>query len=94
MKNDTRKNPPGFAYPAANAFTVEQVKRMTGKTIQSVELGTRATIQHVHQSELLVIRFTDGTWLAIDTGSNAANISKKPDDFSADFRFEWSDSSI
>jgi hypothetical protein len=43
----------------------------------------------VHQSELLLIYFTDGSIMGIDTGSNAANLRDRPsqpEDFHVDFR--------
>ncbi len=66
----------------------------------SVDIGQRLGISGVHQSELLVIRFTEGTALAIHTGSNAENICTelknasrakilKPDEFHTDLVLEW-----
>ena len=71
----------------------EHIKRMEGKTVKNVRLGARVSIKGVHNSEVLHIEFTDGETLAIYTGSNAADPkfeSKiEPDDFHADFMFEW-----
>jgi hypothetical protein len=62
---------------------------MVDKTVASVDIGHRRKIPNVHQSELIVIHFTDGTSLAIDTGSNAANISDQPEKFRTDFVLKW-----
>src|SRR5215831_16945001 len=52
----------------------------------------RHDIKNVHQSELLLIYFTDGWIMGIDTGSNAANLRHKPsqpEDFHVDFCMNW-----
>ena len=49
-------------------------------------------IDDVHQSELIVIHFTDGSILSLDTGSNAGNLrceKHPPQDFHVDFRVHW-----
>ena len=51
---------------------------MAGRTISKIEFGFRHDIKGVHQSELLLIYFTDGAVMGIDTGSNAANLRDKP----------------
>ena len=65
---------------------------MVGKTITKVDFGFREEVQGVHQSELIVIHFTDGSIMSIDTGSNARNLSDRghePQDFHVDFRIHW-----
>lgn len=63
---------------------------MVGKTVKSVEAGVRQHNPRVHEGELIVVHFTDGTSLAIDTGSNAANLRpSNPSEFHTDFMLEW-----
>jgi hypothetical protein len=62
---------------------------MAGKTVASVDVGDREHRAGVHKGELIVIHFTDGTALAVDTGSNARNIIAKPEEFHVDFILEW-----
>lgn len=67
---------------------------MVGKTIKDVQIGmTPHEHNTCHQSEMLVIEFTDGTKLAIDTGSNIANkcgdVKAKPSDFRVDLQLIW-----
>jgi hypothetical protein len=67
---------------------------MVGKTVAKVEFGFREHIDDVHQSEVLIIRFADGSIMSIDTGSNAWNLSDdekglRPDDFHVDFVIHW-----
>ncbi|MBE2255596.1 MAG: hypothetical protein IAE65_05295 [Ignavibacteria bacterium] len=74
-------------------FSICQAKNMINKQIANVEFGSREYIEHVHESEVLIITFTDGSILGIDTGSNIQNIinqSKlKPSDFHVDFNLSW-----
>ena len=63
---------------------------MVGKTVASVEVGHRRHIAaRVHESELIVLHFTDGSSLSIDTGSNANHVSATPSEFHVDFMLEW-----
>ena len=73
-------------------YSTNQASRMVGKTVKKVEVGSRQEIEGVHQSEVIIIHFTDGSLLAIDTGSNAENLDCKkhrPEDFHVDFRVQW-----
>lgn len=77
--------------PEAN-YSVNDAARMEGRTISKVEFGFRHDIEGVHQSELLLIYFSDGSIMGIDTGSNAANLRDKPsqpEEFHVDFRMHW-----
>jgi hypothetical protein len=62
--------------------------------VERVEFGFRERHDGVHQSEAMILFFTDGSILGVDTGSNAGNIASKyeglrPDDFHADFMLYW-----
>lgn len=73
--------------------------KMEGKTVKKVKFGIRENIEGVHQSDVLHLEFTDGEILAIETGSNAYNLSLdlkserktdiEPDEFHADFILKW-----
>jgi hypothetical protein len=71
-------------------FSIVQVGSIVGKTIANVEYGFRKPRSGVHDSELVIMHFTDGSILSICTGSNAANLSReheglKPEDYSSTF---------
>ncbi|MDI3440223.1 hypothetical protein QLG07_12200 [Erwinia sp. V90_4] len=80
-------------------FSINQANDMVGKTIESVQIGFQDTGSKVHQTEMIVIKFTDGTQLAISTGSNVGNIISqiqsgggaklKPADFHTDMELTW-----
>jgi hypothetical protein len=90
------KKPPKPVAPPEPNYSINKAVWMKGKTVASVEIGHRRKISsEVHQSELIVIHFTDGTSLSIDTGSNAQNVCHqvanyiKPEEFCTDFMLEW-----
>ncbi len=94
MASDVRKSPPVPASPPEGHYSIVQARQMVGKTIAKVDAGHREQLPNGHQTELIVIHFTDGSALAIDTGSNAQNVCSripnlKPSDFSVDFMREW-----
>ena len=67
---------------------------MEGKTVERVEYGFREDIDGVHGSEVLVVHFTDGSIMSLDTGSNAWNLTDEydglhPEDFHVDFHVHW-----
>ena len=74
-------------------YSINESRRMVGKTVQRVDFGTLKTTSARHQSEVLLIEFTDGEILEIDTGSNVADPqfeSKiKPDDIRIDLSLTW-----
>ncbi|MFP1731697.1 hypothetical protein ACLEC1_02455 [Lonsdalea quercina] len=80
-------------------YSINQARDMVGKTIESVELGFAASNSKLHQRELLIISFTDGTKLAISIGSNVQNVignlnrngkpNLKPNDFHTDLDLFW-----
>lgn len=89
MANQPKRVPPKPVAPPEPNYSINEALSMVGKTVASVEVGHRREIPNVHQGELIVIHFSDGTSLAIDTGSNAQNISDKPSAFATDFMLEW-----
>jgi hypothetical protein len=67
---------------------------IVGKTVAKVEYGFRSKHDEVHQSEAMILHFTDGSILGIDTGSNALNLSHDheglaPKDFHVDLILQW-----
>jgi hypothetical protein len=67
---------------------------MKGKTIERVEFGLREKYENVHESQVLIIYFTDGSIICIDTGSNIANLvgdddNLKPEDLHIDLDIHW-----
>lgn len=80
-------------------YSINQAHDMVGKTIESVQIGFQDTGSKVHQTEMIAIKFTDGTQLAISTGSNVGNIISqiqhgdgaklKPGDFHTDMDLTW-----
>ena len=73
---------------------LEDAKMMEGKTIKKIEYGHREHVKNVHESEVLILEFTDQTKLGITIGSNALELKGrkvKPEDFKADFMLIWND---
>jgi hypothetical protein len=67
---------------------------MEGKTVERVEFGIREDIKGVHGSECMLVHFTDGTILGLETGSNVFNITSSredltPEQFQIDIALTW-----
>ena len=72
----------------------EQVRKSEGKTIETIEYGKQESTPSSHESEGLIIHFTDGTSMSVIIGSNAQNLSSdhediKPNDVHTDLMFFW-----
>ncbi|HJQ24673.1 MAG TPA: hypothetical protein VKA60_12215 [Blastocatellia bacterium] len=90
---------PKIVRPAEPHYSICQASRMKGKTVERVEFGFREDIEGVHGSELIIIHFTDGSMMSVDTGSNAGNIADdlvfqakkelKAEDFHVSFSLQW-----
>jgi hypothetical protein len=88
---------PQFVGPPRPAFKLSEIKRAEGKTIETVGFGEEPIRPGKHQSEGIVIHFTDGSSMAIVVGSNAMNLSVqfeglKPEDVSTDLVVFWAPS--
>ena len=75
-------------------YSINKSMQMQGKTIVKVECGSRQDFPGVHASEVIILHFSDGSILSIDTGSNAQNIADRYDglnaeDFHASFHLHW-----
>ncbi len=80
--------------PPMGHYSITQLPTIVGKTVERVEFGFRQHLDGVHESEAMILYFTDGSVLGIDTGSNATNIADdheglQSDDFHVDFRLQW-----
>ena len=91
---------PGFQ--AARSMVGATLRRMAGKTVKSVGLHEQETVKNCHQSEVLVLDFTDGTSVEILLCSNVVNVADAlqhthgkrilaPQDLHASFGATWSD---
>ena len=80
---------PKLIGPPRPEYKLQEMKKVEGKTIERVEFGEEEPNPEVHQSEAIVLHFSDGTAMAIRVGSNAVNLKDykrklKPIDFSTD----------
>lgn len=93
-RNNAKARLPRIDGQVHDFASIREASKMVGKTVQKVEFGIREDIKNVHGSECVLIYFTDGTILGIDTGSNAFNVSSSREDlapaaFQVDFRLTW-----
>jgi hypothetical protein len=89
-RHEAKKLLPTIDRAPQSHYSIVQASRMVGKTVERVEFGFREELGGVHQSEALIVYFTDGSIVGIETGSNAANLCTnenelRPEDFHADF---------
>ncbi len=85
---------PKLIGPPRPQFKLEESQKAAGKTIRSVEFGEEKEHPELHQSEGIVINFTDGSSMAIRVGSNAMNLCSdfkglKPSDVHTDLMIFW-----
>ena len=64
---------PKIASPALPDF-LEFAKRMEGKTIKKIEYGYGEHVKGAHETEVLILEFTDGIKVGILTGSKRYGI--------------------
>lgn len=94
QRSEAKKWLPEIGKAAEPHYSICQASRMQGKTVERVESGSGKRIENVHQSEVIIIHFTDGSILSIDTGSNVGNLALevsglKGEDFDVNFRLHW-----
>jgi hypothetical protein len=76
-------------------YSIHGAVAMVGKTVERVEIGEGKRYPNSHGSEAIRIHFNDGSIVALDTGSNAWNLSQDfggalgPQDFHVDFHVQW-----
>jgi hypothetical protein len=93
-RHEARKWLPIISRPPSAHFSIVQARQMAGKTVEKIEIGFREDIKNVHGSEAMIIYFTDGSIMGLDTGSNVGNIvndenGMRPDEFHVDFNVSW-----
>jgi hypothetical protein len=93
-RNDAKKHLPKIAAPPSGHFSICQASQMEGKTVARVEFGFATESPEHHHGELLIIHFTDGSILSIDTHTNAASLPGhpegiKPSDFDVSYSLHW-----
>src|SRR6266516_1941654 len=93
-RQSAKKWLPRIDHPPEAHYAITKLPAIIGKTVERVEFGFREHHDGAHQSEAMILYFTDGSILGIDTGSNAGNIASeyeglRPDDFHADFILYW-----
>ncbi len=85
---------PEIAAPPEAHYSICQIAQIVGKTVARVEYGFQKERPRVHQSEAIVLHFTDGSTLGIHTGSNAGNLALdheglSAEEFHVDFILQW-----
>ena len=95
VKRQTAKRGlPKITKPPEPHYSIGQLPQIIGKTVERVEYGFREDHQGLHQSEAMILHFTDGSSLGIDTGSNVGNLTDQHDgltseEFHVDFILQW-----
>jgi hypothetical protein len=87
---------PKFIGPPRPEFKLDELKKAEGKSIQSVEFG-EVKRHGAHQSEEMILHFSDGSSMAILVGSNVGNLAHifkdmNPEDFRTDLMVFWAPS--
>jgi len=93
-RQQAKKWLPQIVQPPEAHYSINQIRSIIGKTVERVEYGFCQSIKGVHQGEAIILHFTDGSILGIDTGSNAVNVADdyeglQPEDFHTDFMLCW-----
>lgn len=93
-RNEAKKWLPRIDRPPQAHYSIVQATQMKGKTVEHVEFGFRKDIGGVHQSEAIIIYFTDGSMVSLEAGSNVGNLVSddnglRPEDFHVDFILHW-----
>ncbi|MFH1486811.1 MAG: hypothetical protein ABIH46_12140, partial [Chloroflexota bacterium] len=93
-RHEAKKWLPHINRPPEAHYSIVQASRMKGKTVEKVEFGFRKEMEGVHESEALIIHFTDGSIMSLEAGSNVGNLvrhenSLRPEDLHVDFVVHW-----
>ena len=88
---------PKLSGPPRPEFKPAELKKAEGKTIDRIEFGEVESYPELHESEAMIIHFTDGSALAIHIGSNAGNLTQdlenfRPQDMHTDLMVTWAPS--
>lgn len=79
---------------AETHYSIARASQMKGKTVEKVEFGFRKVYEDVHGSEAIIIYFTDGTIMGLQTATNIRNIlgyssEHSLEEFHVDFDITW-----
>ena len=93
-RQSAKKYLPEIVRPAESHYAISRLPVVVGKTIERVEFGFRREAEGAHQSEAIILYFTDGSIIGIDTGSNICNLASeheglKPEDLHVDLNLQW-----
>ncbi len=93
-RSEARKRLPRIHQTQYSSASIHEAPTLEGKTITCVEYGNRETIKGVHESEALILHFSDGSIMCFDTGSNAYNVASKfpglnPEELHVRFHLSW-----
>jgi hypothetical protein len=93
-RHEAKKWLPVIDRAPGSHYSIVQTSQMMGKTVEKVEFGFREELKGVHQSEVLIIYFTDGSIMSLEAGSNIQNLLSdekrfQPEDFHVDFIVHW-----
>lgn len=95
IRNNAKEGLPLIVNPPEPYNSINQARFMKGKKIVKVEYGQKESHEMVHESEAIIITFSDGSMLGIKTGSNVKNMisqsckKAKPADFHVGFMLHW-----
>ncbi|MBC8274488.1 MAG: hypothetical protein H8E40_05910 [Chloroflexi bacterium] len=93
-RHEAKKWLPHINRPPEAHYSIVQASRMKGKTVERVEFGFREEIEGLHESEALIIYFTDGSIMSLEADSNIGNLVSdenglRPEDFHVNFMVHW-----
>ena len=85
---------PKIGKPPESNYSINKIQDAVDKTIERVEFGFREDIPNLHQSEAMILYFTDGSILGIDTAANSYDVSNQHEnlnreDIHVDFILQW-----
>ena len=77
-------------------LNAEEIGKAEGKTVLSVEYGFEENKPDQHQSQAIILHFTDGSKLGIQVMTNAGDLVSRGrvdrgDEFHTDLIFTWED---
>jgi hypothetical protein len=91
-RQDALARLPRIGAPPLPNYSINEARAMAGKTVERVDVGSRPESQTGHQSEVMIIHFTDGSIMSIESGCNAQNFhceKHPPHEFHVDFIVQW-----
>jgi hypothetical protein len=80
---------PTIVRPPEPNYSINRAVQMKGKTVETVQIGFREQYEGAHASEAIIIHFTDGSILSIDTGCNYCGRDFVPGELEVDLMVHW-----